>query len=107
MWWPIGARHFLDHLVDGISRPTTRLAVGRRHGDRCLGVFNPVTQGQVRPGRGRGWVMTSAPDGRGRARAVDPPTRVCRGLCPRIVDHAQERVDALARLAATKERVTR
>ena len=44
------------------------------------------------------------------AAAHEPWTRddgYSAGYCPRIVDHAQERVDALARLAAAKERVTR
>ena len=108
-------RHFLDHLVDGDPRPT-------------------VTAGSGSPARGPMPRPTSASSTRSRrakkfdpdgayvrrwvpelahltgAAAHEPWTRddgYAAGYCQRIVDHAQERVDAWPRLAAAKGRVTR
>ncbi|MCB1238593.1 MAG: FAD-binding domain-containing protein, partial [Tetrasphaera sp.] len=115
VWWPIGARHFLDHLVDGDLASNSHgwqwVAGTGTDASPYFRVFNPVTQGKKFDPDGayvRRWVPELAH--LTGAAAHEPWTRhdgYAAGYCPRIVDHAQERVDALARLAAAKERVTR
>ncbi len=115
VWWPIGARHFLDHLVDGDLASNSHgwqwVAGTGTDASPYFRVFNPVTQGKKFDPDGayvRRWVPELAH--LAGAAAHEPWTRhdgYAAGYCPRIVDHAQERVDALARLAAAKERVTR
>ena len=56
VWWPVGARHFLDHLRRRRPRlQQPRLAVGRRHGHRRSAVLPRLQPGdagtEVRPGR--------------------------------------------------------
>ncbi len=108
--WPRGARHFMDHLVDGD-------VANNHHGWQWTAgtgtdpapyfrVFNPVTQGRKCDPDGdyvRRWV----PELRGiSGAAVHDPARtagVARYPAP-IVDHATERAEALARYAAVTGR---
>ncbi|KNX36814.1 cryptochrome/photolyase family protein [Luteipulveratus halotolerans] len=110
VWWPIGARHFLDHLVDGdlasnnhgwqwVSGTGTDAAPYFR-------VFNPVTQGERFDPDGdyvRRWVPELRHlDGK----AVHQPWKHAdghaHGYPERVVDHAEERREALRRYEAVR-----
>ncbi|HYO86983.1 MAG TPA: deoxyribodipyrimidine photo-lyase [Dermatophilaceae bacterium] len=105
VWWPVGARHFLALLRDGD-------VASNNHGWQWTAgtgtdaapyfrVFNPVTQGSRFDPQGD-YVRRYIPELRhlpGSA-AHEPwthPEGYRHGYPPRIVDHAQERRDALAR----------
>ena len=106
VWWPVGARHFLDHLVDGdIASQQPRLAVGRRHRHRRVAVLPGLQPGdpgeEVRPRR-----RLRAPLGARAARTCRAPRRTSRGstttgydarLPEPVVDHDEERAEALRR----------
>ncbi|MFD7072955.1 cryptochrome/photolyase family protein [Nocardioides sp. NPDC059952] len=111
IWWPVGARHFLDHLLDGD-------VASNNHGWQWVAgtgtdaapyfrVFNPITQGLKFDPQGdyvRRWV----PELRhlSGAAAHEPwrhPEGFADGYPERIVDHAEERRVALARLAELKD----
>jgi deoxyribodipyrimidine photo-lyase len=112
VWWPVGARHFLEHLVDGdlasnnhgwqwVSGTGTDAAPYFR-------IFNPITQGLRFDPDGdyvRRWVpeLRHLPD-----RAAHEPWRHERGYAngypERIVDHAEERQESLARLGEAQGR---
>ncbi|SDH66732.1 cryptochrome/photolyase family protein [Agrococcus jejuensis] len=110
VWWPHGARHFLDHLVDGD-------VASNNHGWQWTAgtgtdaapyfrVFNPVLQGQRFDPEGeyvRRWIPELRHVGGG---AVHEPWKVDDGYRDgypeRILDHKEERAEALDRLAATK-----
>jgi deoxyribodipyrimidine photo-lyase len=92
VWWRHGARHFMEHLVDGDL-------ASNQHGWQWTAgtgtdpapyfrVFNPVTQGRAFDPSGdyiRRWVPDLR-DARDPHEPVDP-----------IVDHAAERKESLAR----------
>ena len=91
-WWPAGARHFLDLLIDGDLASTSHgwqwVAGTGTDAAPYFRVFNPVTQGKKFDPKGeyiRKWVpeLRDADDPH---EPVDP-----------IVDHAEERREALAR----------
>jgi deoxyribodipyrimidine photo-lyase len=104
--WQVGARFFLDHLIDGdiasnnggwqwVAGTGTDAAPYHR-------IFNPITQGERFDARGdyvRRWVpeLRHVP-----GKAVHTPWTVTDGLSQgypaRIVDHAQERKVSLDRL---------
>ena len=111
VWWPVGARWFLDHLLDGD-------VASNSHGWQWVAgtgtdpapyfrVFNPVTQGRRFDPHGhyvRRWVPELAHvPGAG----VHEPWTVQEGYAAgyprRIVDHAEERREALARYRAARE----
>ena len=111
MWWPIGARHFLEHLVDGDIASNNHgwqwVAGTGTDAAPYFRVFNPVTQGaEVRPRRR----LRAALGARARATCPAPRrtspgstrTGYAHGYPERIVDHAAERLEALSRLEATK-----
>ncbi|MGM0386825.1 MAG: cryptochrome/photolyase family protein, partial [Actinomycetota bacterium] len=105
VWWPVGARHFLAHLIDGD-------VASNNHGWQWVAgtgtdaapyfrVFNPVTQGLKFDPEGdyiRRWIpelhhLRSAA-------AHEPwkdPAGHDSGYPERIVDHAAERTEALER----------
>ncbi|AKU15892.1 cryptochrome/photolyase family protein [Luteipulveratus mongoliensis] len=105
VWWPIGARHFLEHLVDGdlasnnhgwqwVSGTGTDAAPYFR-------VFNPITQGQRFDPDGT-YVRRWVPELRHlEGGAVHEPWKhtdgYVHGYPERIVDHAEERREALRR----------
>lgn len=85
VWWPVGARHFLDHLLDGDLASNNHgwqwVAGTGTDASPYFRVFNPVSQGQ-----------RFDPDGDAH------------GYPERIVDHAAERQEALTRDEAAKGR---
>lgn len=104
-WWPTGARHFLDHLIDGDL-------ASNNHGWQWVAgtgtdpapyfrVFNPMIQGPKFDPRGD-YVRTWIPELRHLKGAdVHEPWRHSDGYAggypERIVDHAAERRVALGR----------
>ena len=107
-WWPVGARHFLDHLVDGDLASNNHgwqwVAGTGTDAAPYFRVFNPVSQGRKFDPDGdyvRRWVpeLTHL-DGP----AVHEPWKHDAGYDhdypARIVDHAVERQVALDRYAA-------
>ena len=75
VWWPVGARHFLDHLVDGDIASNNHgwqwVAGTGTDASPYFRVFNPVTQGQKFDPDGdyvRRWVPELAPPRRARRR---------------------------------------
>ena len=110
VWWPVGARHFLDHLVDGDLASNNHgwqwVAGTGTDAAPYFRVFNPVGQGKKFDPDGdyvRRWVpeLAHLPG----AVAHEPwrhPDGYARGYPPRIVDHDQERREALARYATRR-----
>jgi deoxyribodipyrimidine photo-lyase len=105
VWWPVGARHFLDLLVDGDVASNNHgwqwVAGTGTDASPYFRVFNPTTQGTKFDPSGdyvRRWVPELAHlDGK----AAHEPWKHDRGYAegyPRpIVDHAEERAEALRR----------
>jgi deoxyribodipyrimidine photo-lyase len=107
-WWPVGARHFLDHLVDGDVASNSHgwqwVAGTGTDASPYFRVFNPVSQGRKFDPDGayvRRWVpeLAHLPGA-----AAHEPWRhddgYAHGYPAPIVDHDDERRDALARYAA-------
>ncbi|QUW18199.1 deoxyribodipyrimidine photo-lyase [Agrococcus sp. Marseille-Q4369] len=108
VWWPYGARFFLEHLADGDLASNSHgwqwTAGTGTDAAPYFRVFNPVLQGQRYDPDGdyvRRWVpeLRHIPGA-----AVHEPWKVPVGLAhgypQRILDHAVERREALDRLAA-------
>jgi deoxyribodipyrimidine photo-lyase len=104
-WWPAGAKHFLDHLVDGD-------VASNNHGWQWTAgtgtdaapyfrVFNPVAQGSRFDPHGdyvRRWVPELAHlPGRAAHEPWGHDDGYRHGYPRRIVDHAEERREALDR----------
>lgn len=110
MWWPHGARHFLDLLADGDLASNNHgwqwTAGTGTDASPFFRVFNPVLQGLKFDPDGdyvRRWV----PELRHLAgAAAHEPWKADDGYADgypeRILDHAAEREEALARLEAVK-----
>jgi deoxyribodipyrimidine photo-lyase len=107
VWWPVGARHFLNNLIDGDLASNSHgwqwVAGTGTDAAPYFRVFNPVSQGKRFDSDGdyvRRWVpeLAHLPGA-----AVHEPWRhqdgYAHGYPPRIVDHDEERRDALARYA--------
>jgi deoxyribodipyrimidine photo-lyase len=104
VYWTEGARHFLDHLVDGDLASNNHgwqwVAGTGTDASPYFRVFNPVTQGQKFDPDGhyiRRWVPELAELS---GRAIHEPwtcERLPKGYPERIVDHAAERQEALDR----------
>lgn len=115
VWWPAGARWFLDHLVDGDLASNAHgwqwTAGTGTDASPYFRVFNPVLQGLRFDPDGdyvRRWIpeLAHLPG----ARAHEPWAAVdgyAHGYPEPIVDHALERREALARYAQVRERVGR
>ena len=110
VWWPHGARHFLDHLLDGDIASNSHgwqwVAGTGTDASPYFRVFNPITQGIRFDPHGdyvRRWVPELANI---EGAAVHEPwlllDALAQGYPERIVDHAEERTEALSRLAALK-----
>jgi deoxyribodipyrimidine photo-lyase len=105
VWWPVGARHFLDHLVDGDIASNNHgwqwVAGTGTDASPYFRVFNPVTQGRKFDPDGdyvRRWV----PELRHLAGgAAHEPWKhdngYDQGYPQRVVDHDEERKESLAR----------
>ncbi|HET6968616.1 MAG TPA: FAD-binding domain-containing protein, partial [Ornithinibacter sp.] len=110
VWWPVGARHFLEHLVDGDIASNNHgwqwVAGTGTDASPYFRVFNPVTQGLRFDPDGdyvRRWVPELAHvAGAAVHEPWDVPDGYAQGYPERIVDHAEERLEALARLEATR-----
>ncbi len=110
VWWPVGARHFLEHLVDGDIASNNHgwqwVAGTGTDASPYFRVFNPVTQGLRFDPDGdyvRRWVPELAHlAGPAVHEPWNQPDGYAHDYPQRIVDHAAERVEALARLEATK-----
>ena len=105
VWWPVGARHFLDHLLDGDVASNAHgwqwVAGTGTDAAPYFRVFNPVSQGLRFDPEGA-YVRRWVPELRHLAGAAahEPwrhPDGYAHGYPERIVDHAQERREALAR----------
>ncbi len=110
VWWPVGARYFLDHLVDGDLASNNHgwqwVAGTGTDASPYFRVFNPVTQGEKFDPDGE-YVRRWVPELRHLAgKAAHQPWEhddgYAHGYPRRIVDHAEERREALDRLDATK-----
>ncbi len=108
VWWPLGARHFLEHLLDGDVASNNHgwqwVAGTGTDASPYFRVFNPVTQGERFDPSGdyvRRWVpeLRHLP-----GQQVHQPWRhdggYAHGYPRRIVDHAEERREALERYRA-------
>lgn len=112
VWWPVGARHFLDRLLDGDLASNNHgwqwVAGTGTDASPFFRVFNPVTQGQRFDPDGeyvRRWVpeLRHLPG----AAAHEPwrwPDGHDHGYPERIVDHAEERLEALRRYDLVRDR---
>lgn len=110
VWWPIGARHFLSLLIDGDVASNNHgwqwVAGTGTDASPYFRVFNPVTQGKKFDPDGayvRRWVPELAH--LAGAAAHEPwrsDTGYDRGYPARIVDHADERLEALERYRAAR-----
>ena len=105
VWWPHGARHFLDHLIDGDVASNAHgwqwTAGTGTDAAPYFRVFNPVSQGERFDPDGayvRRWVpeLRHLP-GAAAHRPWEAPDGYSRGYPERVVDHAAERVEALLR----------
>jgi deoxyribodipyrimidine photo-lyase len=110
VWWPEGARHFLEHLVDGDLASNNHgwqwVAGTGTDASPYFRVFNPVTQGQKFDPDGayvRRWVPELS---HVAGRRAHEPWKVDdgyeHGYPARVVDHAEERVEALRRYDAAR-----
>ncbi len=104
-WWPVGARHFLDQLVDGDLASNNHgwqwVAGTGTDAAPYFRVFNPVTQGLKFDPRGdyvRRWVPELAHlSGKAVHEPWDADGGYDHGYPKRIIDHAEERQVALDR----------
>jgi deoxyribodipyrimidine photo-lyase len=104
VWWPHGARHFMQHLVDGDLASNQHgwqwTAGTGTDASPYFRVFNPVTQGQKFDPQGsylRRWLpeLRDLDD-----TAIHEPwtcEHLPTGYPARVVDHASERLEALDR----------
>ena len=104
-WWPVGARHFLDHLVDGDLASNNHgwqwVAGTGTDAAPYFRVFNPVTQGKKFDPDGdyvRRWVPELAHlPGSAAHEPWRHPDGYAHGYPARLVDHDAERRVALDR----------
>jgi len=112
VWWPVGARHFLDHLIDGDIASNNHgwqwVAGTGTDAAPYFRVFNPVGQGKRFDPDGayvRRWVPELA---HVEGAHVHEPWKVLdgyeHGYPEPIVDHAEERRAALDRYDRARNR---
>jgi deoxyribodipyrimidine photo-lyase len=105
VWWPVGARHFLDHLVDGDLASNNHgwqwVAGTGTDAAPYFRVFNPITQGLKFDPQGdyvRRWVPELEHlAGKTAHEPWDAADGYARDYPKRIIDHAKERLEALDR----------
>jgi deoxyribodipyrimidine photo-lyase len=110
VWWPAGARHFLDHLVDGDLASNNHgwqwVAGTGTDAAPYFRVFNPVTQGQKFDPDGayvRQWVPELAHlPGKGAHEPWAAEDGYDHGYPQPVVDHREERAEALRRYDAAR-----
>jgi deoxyribodipyrimidine photo-lyase len=109
VWWPHGARWFMQHLADGDLASNSHgwqwVAGTGTDAAPYFRVFSPVTQGLKLDPEGS-YVQRWVPELRGlTGRAIHEPwtcERLPEGYPPRVVDHALERQESLGRYQHTK-----
>lgn len=110
LWWPLGARHFLAQLTDGDIASNSHgwqwVAGTGTDAAPYFRIFNPVAQG-LRFDPTGDYVRRWVPELRhlAGASAHEPWRQIdgyAHGYPRRIIDHASERREALARLAEVK-----
>ncbi|TDT31318.1 cryptochrome/photolyase family protein [Naumannella halotolerans] len=110
LWWPHGARHFLRHLRDGDIASNNHgwqwVAGTGTDASPYFRVFNPITQGKKFDPDGtyvRRWVPELA---HLRGARVHEPWKAedgyARGYPEPIIDHGEERAEALSRYEAAR-----
>lgn len=110
VWWPVGAKHFLEQLIDGDVASNNHgwqwVAGTGTDASPYFRVFNPITQGLKFDPQGdyvRRWVpeLDHLP-----GKAAHEPWKSDTGYEQdyplRIVDHADERTEALERYQAAR-----
>ena len=105
VWWPVGARHFLEHLVDGDLASNNHgwqwVAGTGTDAAPYFRVFNPITQGAKFDPQGdyvRRWVPELAHlSGKQAHTPWEAEDGYAHDYPRRIVDHAEERKRALDR----------
>ena len=105
VWWPVGARHFLDHLVDGDLASNNHgwqwVAGTGTDAAPYFRVFNPITQGLKFDAGGdyvRRWIPELAHlSGKSAHEPWDAEDGYTNDYPRRIIDHAEERRRALDR----------
>lgn len=105
VWWPVGARHFLDHLLDGDLASNSHgwqwVAGTGTDASPYFRVFNPITQGERFDPDGayvRRWVPELAHlPGKAAHTPWTHPDGAAHGYPERVLDHAEERREALDR----------
>ena len=105
VWWPVGARYFLDHLEDGDIASNNHgwqwVAGTGTDASPFFRVFNPVTQGRKFDPDGdyvRRWIPELAHlPGPAAHEPWRAPDGYDGGYPVRIVDHGEERQEALRR----------
>lgn len=112
VWWPLGARHFLEHLLDGDLASNSHgwqwVAGTGTDASPYFRVFNPVTQGKRFDPHGdyvRRWVPELAH--LTGAKAHEPwkhSNGHDHGYPTPVVDHAEERRETLERYESTRGR---
>ena len=110
VWWPVGARHFLDHLLDGDLASNNHgwqwVAGTGTDAAPYFRVFNPVRQGERFDPDGayvRRWVPELAHLPGATAHSPwDHDEGHAHGYPQRVVDHAEERREALDRYERTR-----
>ena len=111
-WWPPGAQHFLDHLIDGDLASNTHgwqwTAGTGTDAAPYFRVFNPNTQGEKFDPDGE-YVRRYVPElrhlgGAGVHRPWEAADGYSDGYPARIVDHAAERTEALDRYQRARGR---
>jgi deoxyribodipyrimidine photo-lyase len=110
VWWPEGARHFLDRLIDGDLASNNHgwqwVAGTGTDASPYFRIFNPVTQGLRFDPTGdyvRRWVPELA-DLPGKKAHEPWKHGGAAGYPDPVVDHAEERTEALRRYDAARGR---
>lgn len=110
LWWPLGARHFLDHLIDGDLASNNHgwqwTAGTGTDPSPYFRVFNPTAQG-IRFDPTGDYVRRYVPelahlDGAVVHEPATHPDGHRHGYPTPILDHAEERAEALQRYGATR-----
>ncbi|GAA2166658.1 deoxyribodipyrimidine photo-lyase [Humibacillus xanthopallidus] len=110
VWWPVGARHFLDHLIDGDIASNNHgwqwVAGTGTDASPYFRVFNPVTQGKKFDPAGdyvRRWVPElSHLTGAEVHEPWKQPNGYDNGYARPVVDHDEERKETLARYESAR-----
>ena len=111
VWWPVGARHFLDHLVDGDLASNNHgwqwVAGTGTDAAPYFRVFNPITQGLKFDKQGdyvRRWIPELAHlSGKSAHEPWDAEDGYAHDYPKRIIDHAAERKVALDRYQSGRD----